>query len=445
MNKSFCLALALLIVAFPGFAQEQEREKLDFEKAIELGLDNNFQVKIAINETEIAEYDRQLGQSLLLPSLDATYTGTYRNEDTEQRFFSEPDPRIIPGAQTYNRNFTMATIYGFRPEAVVALKRLGKLAEVTDLEAKVVIENTVATIATSYYRLVLELQRYDVLSKALELSEERLDIARAQYEFGQASKRDFLAAQVDYNADLAALVNQEQIIETTRINLNEILAIDPDVQFVVNDTITIQENIRLGDLVENAYTDNKQLLATQRMENVAYLQLREARAARLPYLTITGAYNNSIMESDAGFLAENRVDGFTAGATVGINLFSGFALNRRIQQARVQQRNQQFAVEQFEIQMKSDLHRSYNIYTNTKRLLEIERENYEVAVENSEIALERFRLGIASYLEFRDAQVNRLQAESRLIEAVYNIKESEIELMRLSGKIYFQNPQETIY
>jgi len=442
MKKIFLILMTGLLIGPSVLAQQQE--ELTFERAIQLGLENNYQVKIAINEVEIAETDRLIGQSLLLPTLGATYVGSYRNEDVVQTFAIDPAPRVIDGAQTTNRNFTLATIWGLNPESFVALKRLGKLTEVSELEAKVIIENTVAAISTSYYRLVLELQRYEVLSKALELSDARLDIARAQYEFGRASKRDFLAAQVDYNADLAALVTQEQVIENTRINLNELLVIDPDYDFIVNDTIIIQDNIRLADLLENAYTDNKQFLATQRMENVAYLQLREVRALRLPFLTINGSYNNSILTSDAGFLLENRVDGFTAGATLGINLFSGFAVNRRIQAARVQQYNQQFVMQQFEIQMKSDIHRSYNVYTNTKRLLEIERNNFEVAVENSDIALERFRLGITSYLEFRDAQVNRLQAESRLIEAIYNIKESEIELMRLAGKIYFQNPLERI-
>ncbi len=89
--------------------------------------------------------------------------------------------------------------------------------------------------------------------------------------------------------------------------------------------------------------------------------------------------------------------------------------------------------------MLSDLQRTYNTYENSKRLLEIERINYEVAVESSDITLDRFRLGITNYLEFRDAQVSRLQAESRLIESLYTIKENEIELMRLSGKIYFAN------
>jgi outer membrane protein TolC len=48
-------------------------------------------------------------------------------------------------------------------------------------------------------------------------------------------------------------------------------------------------------------------------------------------------------------------------------------------------------------------------------------------------------LGISDYLQFRDAQVNLLTAENRLLTALYNIKEMEIELMRLSGRIYYQD------
>ena len=122
-----------------------------------------------------------------------------------------------------------------------------------------------------------------------------------------------------------------------------------------------------------------------------------------------------------------------------MNVFNGFTLNRRIQNAKVQQKIQSYAVDQYEIQLRSDIHRSFNTYTTNRNLLEVEQKNYAVAKESSEIALERFRLGISSYLEFRDAQVNLLTAENRLITSIYNIKEQEIELRRLSGKIFFQN------
>jgi outer membrane protein TolC len=278
----------------------------------------------------------------------------------------------------------------------------------------------------------------------LEFSKSRLEIAEARYELGGAGKRDFLTAQVDYNTDLSLSVNQEQIIQTARINLNELLALSPADEFVVKDTIIITENLRLEDLLENAYFNNKQFLVTQRQENVAFLQLRELQAQRLPSFNLNGAYANNTLNSQAGFLLQNQRQGFNYGANITLNLFSGLTLNKRIQSAKVARYNSELALDQYEIQMTSDIHRAYTAYENSKKLLEIERKNYEVAVENTDIALERFRLGIANYLEFRDAQVNLLTAEDRLISSLFNIKESEIELLRLSGKIYFQNSEERL-
>lgn len=435
--KKFLL-LSVLIV-FSSRLLAQEKELLTFEKAVEIGLENNFDVKIATNQVLLTENDRKIGTSVLMPTLDLNNTRGYRREDTEQAFVNDPEnPRVIPGAQTRTNNYSLVAIYGFSADAVVALQRLGKLAEVSELEAKVVIENTVAAIATAYYRLVLEQQRYEVLNNTLELSDERLEIAKAQYEFGRASKRDFLAAQVDYNADLTALVTQEQVIQNSKVNLNELLALGMDDNFAVKDTITIKEDLSMEELRENAYNQNKMFLVTQRMENVAYLQLKELRAQRLPTITLNGSYNDNTLTSDAGFLLSNEQQGINLGATISLNLFSGLSLNRQIQGAKIQINNQRHLMEQYENQMLSDLQRTFNTYQNSKRLLEIEKNNYEVAIENADITLDRFRLGITNYLEFRDAQVNRLQAESRLIESLFAIKENEIELMRLSGKIYFQ-------
>jgi len=276
------------------------------------------------------------------------------------------------------------------------------------------------------------------LEQTLELSKARLEIAQAQYELGGAGKRDFLAAQVDYNGDSSLLMTQYQVIQNARVNLNELLATDPGTDYLIQDsTISIGKTLSLGELVENAFLDNKLLLANQRRNNDAFLQLKELQAQRLPALNLNSSFNNSVFNSDAGFLIQNERQGLNYGGSITFNLFSGLTLNRRIQSAKVNQRIQDYSLEQYEIQLKSDLQRAYNTYDNNLGLLSIEQKNYQVAKENSEIALERFRLGIASYLEFRDAQVNLLSAENRLITSIYQIKEQEIELLRLSGNLFF--------
>lgn len=436
------LAILLILSFCISSLKAQTQELLDLEKAIEIGLEKNLQVKIGVENIALRDLDEKIGVgTFFMPVINANYLRSFSTEDVVQTFVSDPEnPREIDDAKSRNKSYSFVGIYGFRPESIVTMKRLGVLSEISELDSKVIVENTVAGISTAYYLLILELQRYQVLKETLGLSNARLNIAQAQYELGGAGKRDYLTAQVDYNADSSLLITQEQIIQNARVNLNELMAIDPDIEYFIQDsTITIGDPLSLESLTENAFLENKLLLVNQRLNNDAYLQIKELRASRLPVINLNSNFTNSVFNSDAGFLIQNERQGLNYGGNIAFNLFSGLTLNRRIQSAKVNKRIQDYSLEQYEIQLKSDIQRAYNIYTKNLQLLKIEEVNYQVAKENSEIALERFRLGIASYLEFRDAQVNLLTAENRLITAVFNIKEQEIELMRLSGKIFFEN------
>ena len=438
------LLLAFLLPILPVWGQVQE--PLDLEKALQLGLENNLQVKIGVENRNLRELDKKIAAgSLFMPTLNANYLRSFATEDVTQTFVSDPkNPREIDAAKSKNKAYSFVGIYGFRPESLLTMRRLGMLEEISDLDAKIIVENTVAGISTAYYRLILELQRLKVLQQTLFLSKARLDISQAQYELGGAGKRDYLAAQVDYNGDSSLLMTQYQVIQNARVNLNELLAADPDTDFLIQDsTITIGDRLALDELYETAFLENKLLLVNQRSNNEAFLRIKELQASRLPGINLNSSFNNSVFNSDAGFLIQNERQGLNYGGSITLNLFSGLTLNRRIQSAKVNQRIQDYSLENYEIQLKSDLQRAYNTYENNLGLLSIEQTNYQVAKENSEIALERFRLGIASYLEFRDAQVNLLSAENRLITSIFQIKQQEIELLRLSGKIFFTSSLDT--
>lgn len=433
---------AVLLLLSVNISIVNAQEPLDLEKAIEIGLEKNLQVKIGLENISLRELDKKIGVgSFFMPVINANYLRSFSTEDVVQTFVNDPEnPRQIDDAKSRNKAYSFVGIYGFRPETIVTMKRLGVLSEISELDSKVIVENTVAGISTAYYQLILELQRYKVLKETLQLSKARLNIAQVQYELGGAGKRDYLTAQVDYNADSSLLITQEQIIQNTRVNLNELLAVDPGEEYFLQDSsITLGEVLSLESLTENAFLENKLLLVNQRLNNDAYLQIKELHASRLPVINLNSSFTNSIFNSDAGFLIQNERQGLNYGGNISFNLFSGLTLNRRIQSAKVNKRIQDYSLDQYEIQLKSDIQRSFNIYSKNRQLLKIEEVNYQVAKENSQIALERFKLGIASYLEFRDAQVNLLTAENRLITAIFSIKEQEIELMRLSGKIFFEN------
>lgn len=425
-----CLACILGL-----FEYARAQRVLTLEEAISLGLENNYAIRIAENREEMAENLYHPGEAGLLPVVDANAGKSWSVQNVEQRFRDQPAAEVRKGATSNNTSAALEAGYLLNMGSLYTFRRLGALSELSELEARVTIENMVAAIATAWYRVVLEQQRYSMLQNTLELSDERLQVSKDRYELGKAGKQEFLAAQVDYNADFSQLINQEEVIAIARIQLNELLGSVPGEPAVVKDTILIEENLGLDSLLVAAGLKNPLLLAAQREINIAHLQMRELQAERLPQINLFGAYSREISESEAGFIPINQRTGFNYGFTASVNLFNGFVLKNRIQNARIQQRNQVLEQEELELELKSDIRATYATYQNSLRLLEVAKSNYEVANENAAIALERYKLGITGSLEFREAQQNALFAELRLIDAIYTIKAAEIELRRLAGSI----------
>ena len=78
----------------------------------------------------------------------------------------------------------------------------------------------------------------------------------------------------------------------------------------------------------------------------------------------------------------------------------------------------------------------YNAYRNyqlQKDIVELEESNIALTKENLFIARERYRLAATTFLELREAERSIREAYDRLINARYNMKVAETELLRLKG------------
>lgn len=430
--KKLLFSIACALAFIPGATAQ---EYLTLEEAIRQGLENNYSIRIASQNRQIAANTFSLGEAGLLPTLDATAGRNWSTQDVELRFRNEPEPVIREGARSSSASSSLLAGYTLDLGGIYAFRQLGTLSQISELEAKVTIENTLAAIATAYYRIVLEQQRYELLKNTLDLSQQRLRISKDKYELGRASKQEFLAAQVDYNTDLTALINQEEVIATSRLRLNELMARDPQQEMMVKDTILIDNTLALDDLLSATNLKNPRLMVAQRQINAAHLQMQELRAQQLPQLNLFGSYNRGLNRAEAGIFLSNQSEGFNYGFGASWNLFNGLVLRRRIQNARIRENIQQLDLQNVQLELEADVNQVYVSYRNNLRLLEVARTNYEVAEENADIALERYKLGNTSSLEFREAQQNALAAQSSLINVLYTIKEAEVELQRLAGTV----------
>lgn len=435
MRKKYILFFCFCWVATAASAQNL----LTLEQAITEAIENNYSIKIADTRKRIGDNDNTLGNAGFLPTVNAQATKNYSISNIDQEFFGGLRPPLQQdGVKNNNGNLGMSVVWTlFDGKGMfIARDRLAKLQKAGYVNAEVTLENTVAQVCNAFYDLIRQKQRLNTFQQGLAISGERMRLAKDRYEVGQGSKLDYLAAQVDYNEDRAALVAQEQAIQNAKITLNALLNRKMDIDFSVPDTIILNKSLSLPLLREKVLQENPNVLAANLNRQLADLEIKNLKAQQYPVLDFVGGYNYNTVNNGAGFGVQRGSTGiFNYGLRATVNIFDGSNQKRRIENARIGSVIAQMQAADLKVQLDAALERTFLSYQNSIELAKLEVENFSVARQNVDIAFERYKIGVSTPLELREAQRNAVAAQTRLIEAEFNIKLAEIELLRLSSSI----------
>ncbi|MCC8132210.1 MAG: TolC family protein [Tannerellaceae bacterium] len=441
--KQLLIILSLLFFTFSGV---EAQRVFNLKQCIETGLERNYSIRIVRNEQLIYENNATIGNAGYLPAFDLSggAGGTlynYNERDTVNHSFTR---RNGIGNETANLGLDMGwTIFdGFGIQA--EYERLKELKRMGELNTRLTIEEFVADLAGEYYNLIRQKTRLRNLLATLELSKERLRIVEERYYIGSMSRLDFQQARVDFNSDSSTVLNQLEVVHTSRIRLNELVALDNvEEQILLKDSL-IHPNPFLDEveLWQNTLATNSALLLAQKNRTLSEIDYKKAKSRNYPYVRLNAGYDYT-----ANWYDDNRIDmqhrmGLSYGLTVGINVLDGFNRRREQRNARIEIENKDLRIQELELSLRADMSNLWMAYQNNLDLWGLEKENLVAAQENYNIALDRYKLGDLSGIELREAQNNLLQAEERQSIAEYATKLCEISLLQLSGQILsFLNPE----
>jgi outer membrane protein TolC len=390
------------------------------------------------NEEQISKNNATLGNAGYLPTLDlsAGFSGNINDTETKTRATGETTKTTGVFDKTLNAglNLNWTVFDGFKIQA--SYERLKELEKQGETLTRLAIEDFIADLTAEYYNYIQQEIRLKNFRYAMSLSKERLRIVEERYIVGNFSRLDLQQARVDYNADRAQYMKQQESVKTSRIRLNELMANDDMSQNItVNDSIIdLNTLLSFDELWQSTLNNNASLLKTEQDKKLAALQMKTVKSRNYPYLRLNAGYGYTLNKYEIS--ANSRRDnlGLNFGVTMGFNLFDG---NRRreIKNARIAIENAQLEQDDMRQTLKADLSNLWQAYQNNIEMLKLERENLIAAVENHEIASERYMLGNLSGIEMREAQKSLLDAEERILKAEYDTKMCEISLLQLSGKV----------
>ena len=430
--------IIVFIVQFPVFISAQE--VYDLKRVLEIGLDRNFDIRIIRNEQQISDNNLTLGNAGFLPSLDvnAGYNGSLSNiyqnlADDSNRSFQN----IFNQGANVGLNLNWMVFDGLRMQT--QYERLKEFQQMGELNTRLTIENLVSQLISEYYNYVRQNLRLKNLKYAVSLSKERLRIVEVRYNIGSMSRLDLQQARVDFNADSSSLIRQYEVVNTSSIILNQLMALDDVAQKLpIADTlITVDKWLSESVLWEKTMETNARLLLSEKNKTLSDLDLKAIQSRDYPYLRFNAGYGYTLglYDTKNSTLSRQNNLGFNYGFTIGYNLFDGMNRSREKKNARIVIQNREMEYQRLELSLKANLSTIWMAYRNNLDLVDLEEDNLEAARDNYEIAMERYRLQELSGIELREAQNSLLGAEERLLQAQFNTKLCEISLLLISGQV----------
>lgn len=422
----------LFIIGFSAQAQDL----LTLEDAVKIALENNYDIKIAKNNSKIDATNNNLANAGMLPSLNANFTNNNSQLNTTQTQ-SDGSERKLDNAKNMNLTYGVGldwTIFDglsmfARKEQLNVLEQQGKA------ELQTAILTRISDVYTTYFDLVQQQQVLASIDTAIVISNQRLTTAQNRFSIGKASKLEVLNAQVDLNSDLSLQLRQKELIKISKIRLNELLVRDIQTDFKVANEVTFEQNLDFNELKSTAEKQNPQLQAQILSKKVADLNLKQVKGNRYPTVRLTSGYNFTRSEASLGFITQSSGQGFVYGVTATVPIFNGFLQNKNEKVAKYQVENAGLLLEQQKLSLTSQLSSLYASYQTNLELIKVEKKNLEIAKQNLDITLAKFKIGTITTIEFRTAQQNFVEASVRYSNAQYVTKLSEINLKELAGTL----------
>ncbi|MBX3240565.1 MAG: TolC family protein [Chitinophagaceae bacterium] len=420
--------------------QSRSQQMITLQDAIAASLNYNYDIVLLKNDMAIAGVDKQFIFGGFLPRINGVVGVSQTISAQEQEFDSRPKTE---GSGIRNRNINAAVnlnwvlFDGLR--MFVERKRILEEYDLSSVNLKNQVVNTTAEVISSYYTIVRQKQQLKAIEEQMSINEERVKLADRKLSVGLGTKPELLQAKVDLNAQKAMHLQQRTIMSQTKEQLNQLTGMRLPSTFEVADSIPINNALTIEEIMNGIEDTNPTILQAKKALDISTLSLKESIGAAFPTISFVSGYNftrNNNHNNINPFAPINNMNkGWNIGLTANIPIFDVLTVNRPIVRSSLNIKYNSINLDRQKNLVDIWVKVGYYNYQYQLSALQLEEENIDLAKENVLIAMERFKLGVSTFLELREAQKSLEDAYDRLIAARYNTKVAETELLRLKGDL----------
>ena len=414
------------------------QENLSVSDAVKLTLENNLDIKITENQNEIFKNNASFLNSGYLPKLStsAGFNKSKQNVEIET-------PNNLSGkldnmkSENSFSNISLEYVLFDNNGRKFNYKKSKELSSRSELEVREVIENTLIQLYSIFYEVCRLNEEKEIIKSSLEISKSRLERNKIKFEFGQSTKLELLNAEVDVNTDSIRYLNAIKNLSNAKRDLNLVMNVDLNSDYILDQSVVYNSEEKILGFYNNAADNNTKLKIYDKSVEISGYELKSIRSTYLPTIGLIGSYdwNESINDNPYAFFNKNIYDGISGGVNLRWDVFNSGKRVTANKNAKVMLENSKIEKEKAFLMFQKELNNSHDTYKNNLFILEVQEQSLNTSNNNFLRNLEKYEIGLVSSIEFRNAQLNLLNAKLSRNKARYDAKLSELYFLKVSGVI----------
>ena len=433
MIRTYIISSLLLLLPVIGQAQTT----ITLQEAIDIALENNYQLKQAENSEQLAESRVFSAKADFLPSLSANFNGSLnigRQFIQEDLSFEDATTKGVGGSL----NTSVTVFNGF---ANIASLRQAKMDNQSTAEQNQRLRETVIfNTASRYLQVVLNEELLKISQSTLEASRSQLEQIQAQVDVGALPTVDLFNQEATVASDELTVIQRENALEVSIAQLIRIMQDDSITQVDTNvpsvDELSIAPvNFNLNEMIDAALNNRSDFRAQQLTIESNEQAKIIARANLLPSISANAGIssrwsdqfrvpdpNNPTVRNVASFsdqffdLQRSRSIGFS----VSIPIFNRWNNRTNLLNSKIQLKNSELELQNVRFQISEEVRQAYNDYTSIVKELESTQKSLIAAERAFETEQQRYEIGATTLIELNLSNANYVQAQSERVQAVYN-------------------------
>jgi len=222
MNKKTYIICILILLAHTTL---KSQNNLSINEAIEIGLKNNYGINIEKKTAEINKINNTWSTAGAIPNLNFNISGNYIKQNGDI---------VLKEKEAISSSLDINNIVLFNGFAIRnTKKKLDELESLSQENLSLVIENTIAQIIISYYMLVLEKEKLQVMIKVDNLSTDKYEREQKRFSKGIKTTYELLQSKISMLENRSKLLTQQAAYNNSMRDFNFVLANKKDIEYTL--------------------------------------------------------------------------------------------------------------------------------------------------------------------------------------------------------------------